>query len=37
MVALNLYELVKIINDPILHDATWQEIPHDLPLGIPKF
>jgi hypothetical protein len=35
--SLNILDLTKLTNDPILHDATWSNIPTKLPSDIPKF
>ena len=34
---LDLPELSKLINDPIMHDPFWSSIPAKLPSDIPKF
>jgi hypothetical protein len=35
--SLNILNLTKLTNDPILHDATWPAMPTKLPSNIPKF
>jgi hypothetical protein len=35
--SLNILDLTKLMNDPILHDPTWPNMPTNLPLDIPKF
>jgi hypothetical protein len=35
--SLNIPDLTKLINDPILHDPTWPAMPTKLPSDIPKF
>jgi hypothetical protein len=35
--SLNIPDLTKLMNGPILHDATWPNIPTELPLDISKF
>jgi hypothetical protein len=35
--SLNILDLNKLTNDPILHDPTWPNMPTKLPLDIPKF
>jgi hypothetical protein len=35
--SLNILDLNKLTNDPILHDPTWPAIPTKLPSNIPKF
>jgi hypothetical protein len=35
--SLNIPNLTKLTNDPILHDATWPAMPTKLPSDIPKF
>jgi hypothetical protein len=35
--SLNILDLTKLTNDPILHDPTWPNIPTKLPSDIPKF
>jgi hypothetical protein len=35
--SLNIPDLTKITNDPILHDHTWPNMPTKLPSNIPKF
>jgi hypothetical protein len=35
--SLNIHDLTKLTNDPILHDPTWSNMPTKLPLDIPKF
>jgi hypothetical protein len=35
--SLNIPDLTKLTNDPILHDATWPAMPTKLPSDIPKF
>jgi hypothetical protein len=35
--SLNIPNFSKIMNDPILHDPTWSNMPTKLPLHIPKF
>jgi hypothetical protein len=37
LASLNILDLTKLTNDPILHDATWPAMPTKLPLDIPKF
>jgi hypothetical protein len=37
LASLNIYDLTKLTNDPILHDATWPNMPTKLPSDIPKF
>jgi hypothetical protein len=34
---LNIPDLTKLTNDPILHDPTWPAMPTKLPSDIPKF
>jgi hypothetical protein len=34
--SLNIPDLTKLTNDPILHDPTWPTIPTKLPSDIPK-
>jgi hypothetical protein len=35
--SLNIHDLTKLMNDPILHDATWPNMPTKLPSDISKF
>jgi hypothetical protein len=35
--SLNILYLNKLMNDPILHDATWPNMPTKLPSDIPNF
>jgi hypothetical protein len=37
LASVNIPDLTKLRNDPILHDATWPNIPTKLPSYIPKF
>jgi hypothetical protein len=37
LASLNISDLTKLTNDPILHDATWPAMPTKLPSDIPKF
>jgi hypothetical protein len=37
LASLNIPDLTKLTNDPILHDPTWPTMPTKLPLDIPKF
>jgi hypothetical protein len=37
LASLNILDLTKLMNDPILHDATWPNMPTKLPPDIPKF
>jgi hypothetical protein len=37
LASLNIPDLRKITNDPILHDHTWPAMLTKLPLDIPKF
>lgn len=37
LASLNIPDLTKLANDPILHDPTWPTMPTKLPLDIPKF
>jgi hypothetical protein len=37
LASLNILDLTKITNDPILHDLTWPAMPTKLPSDIPKF
>jgi hypothetical protein len=37
LASLNIPDLTKLMNDPILHDPTWPAMPTKLPLDIPKF
>ena len=37
LASLNLLDLTKLTNDPILHDATWPNMPTKLSSDIPKF
>jgi hypothetical protein len=37
MLGLNLPYLIKLINDPIQHRATWSTMLTSLPSNIPKF
>jgi hypothetical protein len=37
LASLNIYDLTKLTNDPILCDATWPNMPTKLPSDIPKF
>jgi hypothetical protein len=37
LASLNIPDLTKITNDPILHDPTWPFMPTKLPSDIPKF
>jgi hypothetical protein len=35
--SLNIPDLIKLMNEPILHDPTWPNMPTKLPSNIPKF
>jgi hypothetical protein len=37
LASLNIPDLTKLTNDPILHDPTWPSMPTKLPSDIPKF
>jgi hypothetical protein len=37
LASLQILDLTKLANDPILHDPTWSNMPTKLPLDIPKF
>jgi hypothetical protein len=37
LASLNIPDLSKLTNDPILHDPTWPAMPTKLPSDIPKF
>jgi hypothetical protein len=37
LASLNIPDLTKLTNDPILHDPTWLAMPTKLPSDIPKF
>jgi hypothetical protein len=37
LASLNIPDLTKLTNDPILHDATWPAMPTKLPSDIRKF
>jgi hypothetical protein len=37
LASLNIPDLSKILNDPILHDPTWSNMPTKIPSDIPKF
>jgi hypothetical protein len=37
LASLNIPDLSKLTNDPILHDPTWPTMPTKLPSDIPKF
>ena len=37
LASLNIPDLNKLTNDPILHNPTWLAMPTKLPLDIPKF
>jgi hypothetical protein len=37
LASLNIPYLTKLMNDPILHDPTWPNMPTKLPSDIPKF
>jgi hypothetical protein len=37
LASLNIPDLTKLMNDPILHDATWPNMPTKFPLDILKF
>jgi hypothetical protein len=37
LASLNIPNLSKLTNDPILHDPTWPAMPTKLPSDIPKF
>jgi hypothetical protein len=37
LASLNISDLTKLTNDPILHDTTWPAMPTKLPSDIPKF
>ena len=37
LASLNISDLSKLTNDPILHDPTWPAMPTKLPSDIPKF
>ena len=36
LASLNILDLTKLTNDPILHDATWPAMPTKLPSNIPN-
>jgi hypothetical protein len=37
LASLDILDLTKITNNPILHDPTWPNMPTNLPSDIPKF
>jgi hypothetical protein len=37
LASINIIDLTKLMNDPILHDRTWPNIPTKLPYDILKF
>jgi hypothetical protein len=37
LASVNIPDLTKLTNDPILHDPTWPAMPTKLPSDIPKF
>jgi hypothetical protein len=37
LASFKIHDLSKLMNDPILHDATWPNMPTKLPSNIPKF
>jgi hypothetical protein len=37
LASLNILDLTKLTNDPILHNPTWPAMPTKLPSDIPKF
>jgi hypothetical protein len=37
LASLNIPDLTKLTNDPILHNPTWPAMPTKLPSDIPKF
>jgi hypothetical protein len=37
LASINIPDLSKLTNDPILHDPTWPAMPTKLPSNIPKF
>jgi hypothetical protein len=37
LASLNIPDLTKLTNDPILHDPTWPNMTTKLPSNIPKF
>jgi hypothetical protein len=37
LVSLNIPDLSKLTNDPILHDPIWPNMPTKIPSDIPKF
>jgi hypothetical protein len=37
MASLNILDLTKITNDPILNNPTWPTMPSKFPSNIPKF
>jgi hypothetical protein len=37
LASLNIPDLTKLTNDPILHNPTWPAMPTKLPSNIPKF
>jgi hypothetical protein len=37
LASLNIPDLTKLMNHPILHDPTWPNMPTKLPSDIPKF
>jgi hypothetical protein len=37
LASLNIPDLTKLTNDPILHDTAWPAMPTKLPSDIPKF
>jgi hypothetical protein len=37
LATLNLPDLSKLMNDPVIHDPTWPPIPTKLSSDIPKF
>ena len=37
LASLNIPYLMKLTNDPILHDPTWPNMPTKLPSNIPNF
>ena len=34
---LNLLDLLKLMNDPMLHDLTWKLLPIKIPSYMPMF
>jgi hypothetical protein len=37
LASLNILDLTKLTNDPILHNPTWPTMPTKLPSNIPMF